>query len=66
MLADPPKVEKRVWKCENKQLDPGMKIMSTILDSQTRKKGLRKEKYAPRPVRFRILSGFHPCQPHLP
>ena len=53
MLADPPKVEKRVWKCENKQLDPGMKIISTILDSQTQKKGLRKEKYAPRPVKER-------------
>lgn len=66
MLADPPKVEKRVWREKNKQLDPRMEIMSTILDSQAQKTGLGKEKYAPRPVRFRILSGLHPCQPHLP
>ena len=36
MFPDPPKEERRVWECENKQLDPGMKIMSTILNSQTR------------------------------
>ena len=55
MLADPPKEEKWVLRCENRQLDPGMKIMSTILDSQTRKKGLRKEKYAPRPAQGRRM-----------
>ncbi len=43
-LPDPPKEERRVWECENKQLDPEMKIMSTILDSQARKPGLEKEK----------------------
>lgn len=39
--------------CENKQLDPEMKIMSTILDSQARKPGLGREKYASRPARGR-------------
>ena len=47
---DPLKEEKRVWECENKQLDPGIEIMSTILDSQARKPGLGKEKYASRPA----------------
>ena len=39
--------------CENKQLDPGMEIMSIILNSQVRKTGLGKEKYAPRPAQGR-------------
>ena len=42
-LPDPPKEENRVWRCENKQPDPEIKIMSIILGSQTRKPGLRKE-----------------------
>ena len=53
MRPDPPKEENRVWRCENKQLDPEMKIMSTILDSQARKPGLGREKYASRPARGR-------------
>ena len=53
MLADPPKEEEWVWKCENRQLDPGMEIMLTILNSQTRKKGLEREKYARRPAQGR-------------
>ena len=53
MVPDPPKDKTRVWKCENRQLDPGMKIMSTILESQARKTGLEKEKYAPRPAQGR-------------
>ena len=53
MLPDPPKVEEWVWREKNKQLDPGMKIMSTILSSQTWKTGLEREKYAPRPVKGR-------------
>ena len=43
----------RVWECENKQLDPGIEIMSTILNSQVRKPGLGKEKYASRPAQGR-------------
>lgn len=53
MRPDPPKEENRVWRCENKQLDPEMKIMSTILDSQARTPGLGREKYASRPARGR-------------
>ena len=49
MRPDPAKEERRVWKCENKQLDSGIEIMSTILNSQVRKTGLGKEKYASRP-----------------
>ena len=52
-LPDPPKEERRVWECENKQLDPGIEIMSTILNSQVRKTGLGKEKYASRPAQGR-------------
>ena len=52
-LPDPPKEERRVWECENKQLDPGIEIMSTILNSQVRKPGLGKEKYASRPAQGR-------------
>ena len=51
--SDPLKEENRVWECENKQLDPGIEIMSTILGSQAQKPGLGKEKYAPRPARGR-------------
>ena len=34
-------------------LDPGIEIMSTILNSQARKTGLGKEKYASRPAQGR-------------
>ena len=53
MRSDPPKEENRVWECENKQLDSGIEIMSTILNSQVRKTGLGKEKYASRPAQGR-------------
>lgn len=53
MRPDPPKEEKWVWREKNVFLDPGIEIMSTILNSQVRKTGLEKEKYVPRPAQGR-------------
>ena len=51
MRPDPPKEENRVWRCENKQLDPEMKIMVNYFGQSSPETGSgeRKIRFQTRP-----------------
>ena len=68
MLADPPKEEKRVWKCENRQLDPKVKNYVNHFGQSSPENGSRERKirFQTREVQKLVRFQSMPSSPSLP